>query len=153
VRLLWFNKNHKFENNAAHTACYISSTTATFFAKPTSLTNQILPSNDEQRNPVQRSVHRMSFASLKIIFLLLNQNTFLLPQLSFFYSHPPRGLWKSRDISNIIIILYCFFNHATLDISALFIVYTHILSSLLFFLITQPRGSQSWVIFQRESRI
>ena len=96
-----------------------------FFCK-----NQILSSN---KWTAQRSAHRMPFASLKIIFWLLKQNTFLLPKPSFFYSHPPRALWKSHDIINIIIILYWFFNHATLDISAFFITHTHIIFIIIFF--------------------
>jgi hypothetical protein len=102
--------------------CYISSTT--FFAKPNLVLKQMNGSTLGPPNVIRLS---------KIIFLLLNQNTFLLPQPSFFYSHPPRVLWKSHDIINIIIILYCFFNHATLDISALFIIHTHIIIIIIFF--------------------
>ena len=122
--------------------CYISSTT--FFAKPNLVLKQMNGSTSGPPNVIRLS---------KIIFLLLNQNTFLLPQLSFFYILTHLGRSGNHTTLLISLLFYIvFFNHATLDISALSITHTHIII-IIIFLITQPRGSQSWVIFHRENRI
>jgi hypothetical protein len=75
-----------------------------------------------------------------------------LPQPSFFIlTH--LGCSGNHTTLLISLLFYIvFFNHATLDISALSITHTHIII-IIIFLITQPRGSQSWVIFHRENRI
>ncbi len=69
----------------------------------------------------------------KTIFLLLKQNTFLLPQPSFFIlTH--LGCSGNHTTLLISLLFYIvFFYHATLDISALSITHTHIIIIIIIF--------------------